>query len=81
MEEIIAEKQLNLSYIDAAYAVFYGGHQEFFNNFFYRLAGNRELQQQIENRMSVEEIRATWQEDLSTFKEIRKKYLLYEDFE
>lgn len=53
----------------------------FFNNFFNRLAGNATLRKQIEQGMSEEEIRATWQEGLDAFKLIRKKYLLYDDFE
>lgn len=58
------------------------GDQEFFNknNFFNRLAGNAELQQQIRNGIPEIEIRASWQKDLKQFKEIRKKYLLYEDY-
>jgi len=28
-----------------------------------------------------EEIQKTWQEDIKKFKSIRKKYLMYEDFE
>ncbi|MGY8952795.1 MAG: hypothetical protein ACKVJP_05470 [Flavobacteriales bacterium] len=31
--------------------------------------------------MSAEEIRASWKADLDTFKPIRKKYLIYRDFE
>lgn len=53
----------------------------FFNNFFDKLAGNAELRTQIAQGMSEEEIRASWQPGLAKFKEIRKKYLLYEDFE
>jgi len=53
----------------------------FFNNFFDKLAGNSELRKQIEQGMSEEEIRASWQPGLAKFKETRKKYLLYEDFE
>ena len=58
------------------------GDQEFFNknNFFNRLAGNAELQQQIRNGTPEIEIRASWQEDIKRFKEVRKKYLLYEDY-
>lgn len=51
------------------------------NNFFSKLAGNNELQKQIMSGMSEEEIRATWQPELNAFKELRKKYLLYPDFE
>lgn len=49
-------------------------------SFFNKLAGNNELWQQIRDDKSEEEIRASWEPGLSNFKEIRKKYLLYEDF-
>lgn len=50
-------------------------------DFFNKLAGNAELQQQIRSGMSEAEIRKTWQKDLRAYKQMRKKYLLYEDFE
>ncbi|MGE4347246.1 MAG: exo-beta-N-acetylmuramidase NamZ domain-containing protein, partial [Flavobacteriaceae bacterium] len=50
---------------------------KFFNNFFVKLAGTKKLQQQIEQGLSEDEIRKTWEEDLQKFKEIRKKYLIY----
>jgi uncharacterized protein YbbC (DUF1343 family) len=46
-----------------------------------KLAGNNDLWQQIKAGKTEEEIRATWEPALSEFKKIRKKYLLYEDFE
>ncbi|MDR2125307.1 MAG: DUF1343 domain-containing protein [Prevotellaceae bacterium] len=49
--------------------------------FFNKLAGNAELQEQIKNGLSEEEIRASWKEELTEYKAMRKKYLLYEDFE
>lgn len=54
---------------------------EFFNSFFYRLSGNSHLRYQIESGMTAEEISATWQQDVEDFKKIRRKYLLYDDFE
>src|SRR5690554_6452860 len=51
---------------------------KFFNNFFVKLAGTKKLQQQIEQGLSETEIRQTWEADLNTLKEIRKKYLIYE---
>jgi len=51
---------------------------KFFNNFFVKLAGTKKLQQQLEEGLSEEEIRKTWEDDLQKFKEIRKKYLIYE---
>lgn len=49
--------------------------------FFNKLAGNAELMQQIKAGKTEKEIRASWQPKLEAFKKIRKKYLLYEDFE
>lgn len=51
------------------------------NNFFEKLAGNTELRKQVKDGWTEEQIRETWQEDLTAFKQIRKKYLLYKDFE
>lgn len=47
------------------------------NNFFEKLAGNKELRKQIEAGMSEEAIRATWQPVLDEFMKIREKYLIY----
>ncbi len=46
-----------------------------------RWAGNTELQQQIESGLSPEEIYNSWQEKTDAFRQTRKKYLLYPDFE
>ena len=50
---------------------------KFFNAFFTKLAGTTELQKQIEQGMTAEEIKATWQEGLEDFAQTREKYLLY----
>lgn len=50
-------------------------------SFFNKLAGNNDLWQQIVAGKSEEEIKKSWEPKLSEFKQIRKKYLLYEDFE
>ncbi len=57
--------------------------EDFFlpNKFFNLLAGNSTLMQQIKDEVSVEQIRASWEPKLSQFKTMRKKYLLYPDFE
>jgi uncharacterized protein YbbC (DUF1343 family) len=54
---------------------------EFFTNYFDKLAGNSKLREQIISGKSEIEIRHSWQSDLDAFKKIRKKYLLYPDFE
>ncbi len=50
-------------------------------SFFNKLAGNNELWQQIVAGKSEAEIRKSWEPGLAEFRQIRKKYLLYEDFE
>lgn len=49
--------------------------------FFNKLAGNSSLMQQVKDGKTEEEIRNSWQPALQKFKEIRKKYLIYKDFE
>ncbi len=46
-----------------------------------RLSGYGDFWKQIRDGVSEEEIRKSWEPKLSEFKKIRKKYLLYEDFE
>ena len=49
----------------------------FFNDFFTKLAGTKKLQEQIIEGVSEKEIRKSWEVDLNAFKEMRKKYLIY----
>lgn len=51
------------------------------NKFFNLLAGNEELMAQIKEQKNAVSIRATWALELEAYKKIRKKYLLYQDFE
>lgn len=55
--------------------------EEFFNAYFVKLAGTDHLQQQIIEGKDKFAIQWTWKKDLEAFKKIRKKYLLYPDFE
>lgn len=49
--------------------------------FFNKLAGNATLMQQIRSGATEQTIRNSWKPELDKFKSIRKKYLLYPDFE
>ena len=51
------------------------------NNFINLLAGSDQLKNQIMSGKTEAEIRSTWANGLTEFKTIRKKYLLYTDFE
>jgi uncharacterized protein YbbC (DUF1343 family) len=53
----------------------------FFINYFEKLAGTNQLREQILAGKSETEIRKSWQPELAKFKETRKKYLIYPDFE
>ena len=67
--------QLDLSYLISAYKQ--NTAKEFFNDFFTKLAGTKKIQQQIEQGLSVNEIKNSWKEDLHKFRIVREKYLIY----
>jgi len=74
------DRQINLGWLMFAYENF-PDKDGFFTAYFDKLAGSAKLRQQIMLGLSAEEIRSSWSEDLAAFKKIRKKYLLYPDFE
>lgn len=49
--------------------------------FFDKLAGTDELRKQIIAGKTEDEIKGSWRQELTEYKEMRKKYLLYKDFE
>ena len=46
--------------------------------FFNQLAGSDKLYEQFKAGMTEEQIRATWQDDLQKFEQLRRKYAIYE---
>lgn len=72
-------EKINLQWLIDAYQAF-DDDEIFFEKHFKKLAGNTELVEQIKAGISEDLIRITWQEELVRFKSIRKKYLLYQDF-
>lgn len=79
-DSIVNLRQINLEWIIDFYNA-YPEKDKYFNSFFNKLAGNSKLKEQIKSGMSIEDIRKSWEPKLSEFKALRKKYLLYEDFE
>lgn len=75
-------KGVNVKYLLKMYALT-SDKEKFFSSpdFFDKLAGTDELRKQILEGKSEAEIRASWQPALKEYKAIRKKYLLYKDFE
>ncbi len=68
--------QLDLSYMLDMYQNL-NKKDSFFTSFFEKVAGTASLRKQIEDGLTEDEIRTSWQSDLEQFKAIRKKYLLY----
>ena len=80
LSNVQVKDQIDLSYL----LEFYNkskDKEKFFNKYFVKLAGTDQLQKQIEEGKSEDEIRESWQAGLTAYKVKRKKYLLYDDFE
>jgi uncharacterized protein YbbC (DUF1343 family) len=78
----IRPTQLNLSWLMTMHSS-YPNKEKFFSSpgFFDKLAGTTTLRKQMVQGITEDAIRATWQKDLDAYKVIRKKYLLYTDFD
>lgn len=69
------DNQLHLEWIIDAYQQL--KDKGFFKDYFRLLAGNKQMQRDIESGKNADAIRASWQNDLGAFKTIRAKYLMY----
>ena len=78
-DTIVFEKRLDLRWLIQMYKYFQG-KDDFFISFFDKLAGTDKLRKQIIAGLTENEIRENWKPQLEDFKTIRKKYLLYPDF-
>jgi uncharacterized protein YbbC (DUF1343 family) len=76
LRQVDVLKKVDLHYLIDMYNAF-PDKEKFFVPHFARWAGNEVLAQQIKDGLSEEQIRESWQKDLTAFKEVRKKYLLY----
>lgn len=69
-------RKIDLSYILKLYSL-YPDKEKFFTSYFDLLAGTPRLKQQIKDGLTEEQIRTSWQPELSLYKNLRAKYLLY----
>jgi uncharacterized protein YbbC (DUF1343 family) len=76
LSNVSVEREINLQYLLDFYKK-YGDKEKFFTPYFNTLAGTPQLQQQIKAGFTQDQIKETWQADLRTFQEKRKKYLIY----
>jgi uncharacterized protein YbbC (DUF1343 family) len=74
------ERRLFLSWLINAYKLF-ESRDDFFTTYFDKLAGTDQLRIMIMEGKSEDEIRQSWAADLKKFGQIRKKYIIYIDFE
>jgi len=81
LRKIKVKKELNIKYLIDFYNKLKNTDSDFFGKYFYRIAGNKKLENQIKDGISEKEIRSSWEIKLSQYKAKRKKYLLYKDFE
>lgn len=75
------DNRLQLHYLLEAYRLFPNKDSFFLNkgNFFNKLAGNQTLMAQVKAGKTEAEIRKSWEPGLKRYREVRKKYLIYED--
>ncbi|MCG7855718.1 exo-beta-N-acetylmuramidase NamZ family protein [Flavihumibacter sp.] len=79
--------QIHLEYLLEAYKLFPEKNKFFIGKdgakpteyFFNKLSGNAKLMEQVKQQLTMAEIRRSWEPGLKEFKNIRKKYLLYEE--
>ncbi|KEO72478.1 exo-beta-N-acetylmuramidase NamZ family protein [Anditalea andensis] len=76
LREISLDHRFSLSYLLDAFQKS-GKSDKFFNNFFDKLAGTDKLRKDILAGKSEEEIRQSWQNDLTVYKTMREQYLIY----
>lgn len=76
LQDNAAVEQLEIKWLIKAYQ---NSKQKdkFFNNFFTKLAGTTQLEQQIKQNISEQDIRASWAKGLEDFKTLRQPYLIY----
>ncbi len=77
-DEAVNVAGINLEYVIDAYRNLHMG-DHFFRSFFELLIGRDYVRKMIKEGASAEEIKAMWADDVASFKEQRKPYLLYEE--
>lgn len=77
LRNVKPEPKITLQYLIEFYNS-YPQKDKFFLPYFEKLAGNDMLRKQIISGMTEDEIRLTWQNDLTAFKVKRSKYMIYD---
>jgi uncharacterized protein YbbC (DUF1343 family) len=83
LKKLREAKKINLSWLIEMYnnypdkKIFFDSKQSKEIVVFEKLAGGKVLQRQIEDGLTEDEIRKSWEPGLSAYKDMRKKYLIY----
>jgi len=77
-DEAVNAAGINLEYVIDAYRNLHMG-DHFFRSFFELLIGRDYVRKMIKEGATADEIKAMWADDVTSFKEQRKPYLLYEE--
>jgi uncharacterized protein YbbC (DUF1343 family) len=72
-----SSKKIDILWLIKLYKAF-PDKAHFFNAYFSKLAGTDQLRKQIEAGKSEQEIRESWEPALGRYKEMRRKYLIYQ---
>jgi uncharacterized protein YbbC (DUF1343 family) len=59
---------------------YFNSRTDYFNSYFSKLSGSEQLRTDVMNGITEDEIKKSWEPELTAFKSIRSKYLLYPDF-
>ena len=70
-------KEISLKYLIQFYNQF-ADKEEFFIPYFDKLAGTKQLKEQIKKGMTERQIKATWKKELDRYRNLRKRYLIYQ---
>jgi uncharacterized protein YbbC (DUF1343 family) len=73
------ENHFTLQYLISTYEYF-NSRTDYFNSYFSKLSGSELLRTDVINGIREDEIKKSWEPELTAFKRIRTKYLLYPDF-
>lgn len=78
LRKVKPERKISLKYLIEMYNQF-PDKDKFFISYIDKLSGTKTFKDQIRQGMTEEQIRETWQADLTKYKEMRKKYVIYND--
>lgn len=84
IQDLQQQQQLDLNYLLGFYKTAPSALKTTFfnkNNFFDKLAGTAQVQALIRKGTTAEQLHQSWATELEAYRQLRKKYLLYPDFE